>query len=585
MGERSPLALLNPAASSRMAVGEAITNIAAARIHQLSDIKLSANWMAACGEEGQDAALFDAVEAIGLHLCPTLGLAIPVGKDSLSMRVSSQQNTTFSPVSCIISAFAPVKTLEGTLTPELQAGSDTVLWLLDLGEGKQRLGGSIYAQTLQQMGQDAPDVDNPIRLKHFFDAIQALQDQNLLLAYHDKSDGGLWVTLCEMSFSSHLGFDVTVSEEVNATLFNEELGAVIQIKRSDEESVHALLAKHHLTDITHPLGHVTTREQLVIRQSGETILELSRVEAQQAWRRVSYEMQALRDNKACADEAYTTSLQYGLKNVHCAFSPTRLVLPVTSVKPTVAILREQGVNGHAELAAAFMQADFEAVDVHMSDLIDNPRLLAAYQGLAAPGGFSFGDVLGAGGGWAKGILYQEALKEAFFQFFHRPNTFALGICNGCQMLSQLKLCIPGADNWPLFVKNTSEQFEARLVKVILAETPSVFFTGMAGSILPIVVAHGEGRVVFKNEAQVDQAQVVMRYVDDINQPTMQYPSNPNGSLGGIAGLTNQDGRVTILMPHPERVIRTNRLSWAPKIWQETYSPWMRMFDNVRNFVR
>ncbi len=595
MGERSPLALISPAASSRMAVGEAITNIVAARIRALSDLRLSANWMAACGVPGQDAALYEAVSALGQDLCPQLGLAIPVGKDSLSMRTVWEEargtQEVFSPVSCVISAFAPVETIESVLTPEWQFPGQTRLLLIDLGRAQHRLGGSIYAQVSAQIGNSCPDVDEPALLKNFFEAIQQLHQQSHILAYHDRSDGGLWALLCEMAFASGAGFEVDVSEagqELSAVLFNEELGAVLQISEEHLGEVWSVLRAYQLetytVDIGSPIRH---GNEFKVMYQGKMALNLSREACRRVWSAVSYEIQKRRDDPTCAEEAYENLLRprSNLEGITLPFQVDQMPFVNRGRQPRVAILREQGVNGHVEMAAAFALAGFEAVDVHMSDF-SNPDLLSTFHGLVACGGFSFGDVLGAGGGWAKSILYQPDLREQFEAFFHRSETFSLGVCNGCQMLAQLKNCIPGAEHWPIFVQNRSERFESRLVLVGIEASPSIAFQGMAGAVLPIVVAHGEGQTQFQGEAaQRAEAEsfVALRYVTAQGEPAVYYPENPNGSLGGATGYTSVDGRATILMPHPERVIQTSRLSWHPKGWGR-FSPWFKMFQNFRTFM-
>lgn len=586
MGERPVLALLNPAASSRMAVGEAITNLAAAPVAKISDMILSANWMAACGTPENDGALFEAVQAIGLELCPALGISIPVGKDSLSMRTRWSENnvtqTVESPVTCVISAVAPVADVRRTLTPVLNLDDDTQLLLIDLGQGKQRLGGSCVAQVVQQLGQTTPDVDEPALLKAFFDAIQACNQAGLIEAYHDCSDGGMFVTLLEMAFASQAGLEITLDglgTDPKAALFHEELGAVIQIKTANQTAVEAYLAQHGLSDCTHRLGKPTRGETIVFHHQQAIVLSEQRAIWQKIWSSTSYQLQSLRDNPACAKAAYE---QIGTKENTGLFSQVSFSLarkaPIMIGKlPRVAILREQGVNGHVEMAAAFKAAGFEAVDVSMTDLQAGHHTLKDFQGLVACGGFSYGDALGAGLGWAKSILFNAALCDQFAAFFDRPQTFTLGVCNGCQMLSHLKDIIPGASHWPQFLHNQSQQFEARLSLVKIEDSPSILLRGMAGSILPITVAHGEGRVM------VDKGLVALRYVDHQGALTTQYPHNPNGSVSGITGLTVQDGRVTIMMPHPERVSRTVQLSWHPKQWPD-YSPWQKLFDNARAWL-
>ena len=595
MGERPPLALISPKASSRMAVGEAITNLAAAQIDALQQVRLSANWMAACGEKGQDAALYEAVEAIGIDLCPALGIAIPVGKDSLSMKASWQAEgrayESFSPVSCIISAFAPVSDIRKTLTPLWQwhEGESTLL-SIDLGAGKNRLGGSIFAEITHQIGNTCPDVDDPKQLKAFFETIQRLNQADLILAYHDCSDGGLWALLCEMAFASGAGFDIQLKgTDLVAELLNEELGAVIQVSDKNLALVMAILEQAGLAMLTSVLGKpIPEGLEFIVRNQEGIALQFKRHEAKEQWSSVSKHMQALRDNPEAVEEAYQNSevSKPYLSVIEQSVLPDRSPWMInTGAKPLVAILREQGVNGHVEMAAAFTLAGFESVDVHMSDLQAGASL-DKYQGLVACGGFSFGDVLGAGGGWAQSILHHEALRKTFETFFHRANTFTLGVCNGCQMLSQLKACIPGAMHWPLFLRNFSEQFEARLSAVRVEKSPSIFLQGLEGLYLPIAVAHGEGRVAFE-DAQHQQSAgpyVALRYVDAKGEPTQHYPLNPNGSVEGMTGFTSMDGRATILMPHPERVIKLSQLSWHPKGWGGDWSPWIQFFDNARKYV-
>jgi len=592
MGERSPLALINAPASGRIAIGEALTNLAAASIKKLSDVKLSANWMAATGSEGEDAALFDTVKAVGLELCPQLGIAIPVGKDSLSMKTvwkeASQQKTMTSPLSLIITAFAPVTDVSQTLTPQLK-DQPSELILIDLGQGKNRLGGSVLAQVYKQLGDECPDLEDANLLINFFNLIQQLNEQNLLLAYHDRSDGGLLATVCEMMFAGRLGVTINIDalgENHLATLFNEELGAVLQVKKENIDRVIALLAEANLGDCTHVLGTVKTKQHLQIDASGKIIYSSTRAELQQTWADVSYRMQALRDNPDCArqqfeeisddnDPGLSASLSYDINENIIAHLEK---LP----RPKVAILREQGVNGHLEMAAAFDRAGFLSIDVHMSDIVEGHVSLSDFIGLVACGGFSYGDVLGAGGGWAKSILFNPKVRAEFSAFFERPETFGLGVCNGCQMLSVLKELIPGAAHWPAFKRNQSEQFEARVVMVEVQESPSIFFTGMAGSKLPVVIAHGEGRAEFKQSAR-EKVQVALSYIDNYGDKTDYFPANPNGSPEGITGLTTIDGRFTIMMPHPERCFRTLQNSWYPDDWEED-GAWMRLFRNARLWV-
>jgi phosphoribosylformylglycinamidine synthase len=589
MGERTPIAILNAPASGRMAIAEAITNIAAADIEKIGDIKLSANWMAACGYPGEDANLYQTVKAVGMQLCPELGIAIPVGKDSLSMRAKWQdtqgEQEVVSPLSLIISAFAPVKDVRRTLTPELQQRDDSILLFLDLAEGEQRMGGSVFAQITEQLGDDTPDLDNPERLKNFFAAMHELKQQDLLLAYHDRSDGGLWATLCEMAFAGRCGLELELSSlagDMLAVLLNEELGCVLQVANKDVLAVKEILKKHHLLLNLHEIGSTQHNLRLELACSG-VHLQFDLVELQQVWLETSYHIQRLRDNPECAKQAYeniadskNTGLYYNPPTEAINFS----VYGPKTEKPRVAILREQGVNGQLEMAAAFTLAGFEAIDVHMQDLLDGAVNLQEFVGLAACGGFSYGDVLGAGQGWAQTILFNEDLKEQFRTFFHRQDTFTLGVCNGCQMLATLKDIIPGAAHFPNILRNTSEQYEARLVTVEVTESPSVLLKGLSGMHVPIVVSHGEGRMVFTNGAK----SATLRYTNPQGNVTEHYPYNPNGSAQGIAGLCNEDGRVTIMMPHPERVFRSAQMSWHPKDWGE-YSPWFKIFGNAYDFVK
>ncbi len=595
MGERTPLAVANAPASGRMAVGEALTNIAAASIRRLGDVRLSANWMAAAGHPGEDARLYATVEAVGHELCRELGIAIPVGKDSLSMRAAWQdedgEHAVVAPVSLIVSAFAPVDDVRNHLTPQLQRiGEPSRLLLIDLAEGANRLGLSCLAQVYGLEGGATPDVDSPVRLAQFFAAVQELRRRGLVLAYHDRSDGGLLATVVEMMFAGRLGASLDLPGSAGqrlAQLFSEELGAVLQVADSRLGEVRELLERHALGWVE--LGRVEADEQLTIYGDDEVLLRLDRVELQRGWSELSYRLQALRDNPATALEEYDRLLDRddpGL-NVALSFDPRENAAPavVGEARPRVAILREQGVNSQSEMAAAFLRAGFRAVDVHMSDLLEGRDALAGYAGLVACGGFSFGDVLGAGGGWARSILFHERLRDEFAAFFARADSFALGVCNGCQMLSHLRELIPGAGHWPRFLRNRSEQFEARLSLVEVGSSPSLFFEGMAGSRLPIATSHGEGRVRFAGEdaARAAAALVALRYVDNYGNVAEIYPANPNGSPGGICGLSSADGRVTITMPHPERVALTVQNSWHPEDWGEE-GPWMRMFRNARRAV-
>jgi phosphoribosylformylglycinamidine synthase len=595
MGERTPLALINAPASGRLAVGEAITNIAAASIASLSDIKLSANWMAPCGHPGEDALLYDTVEAVGMELCPELGIAIPVGKDSLSMKTvwddNGETKTVTSPLSLVISAFAPVTNAAKTCTPQLRTDlGETDLIYIDLGRGQNRLGASALAQVFKQVGTNGPDLDHAADLKHFFNAIQQLKQQDQILAYHDRGDGGLVVTLAEMAFAGRCGVNVELNGLGDALplLFSEELGAVIQVRRSDVDAVMQLLADQGLQSQSFVIGSVTETQQIQISVDGEKVIDQSRVTLQRFWAETSYQMQALRDNPECAKQEFDSLLDENdpgmfAKLSYDAAENIAAPLIVSGERPKVAILREQGVNGQVEMAASFDHAGFTAIDVHMSDILEGRVKLADFVGLVACGGFSYGDVLGAGRGWASTILHNDRARQQFADFFKRTDTFALGVCNGCQMLSQLKELIPGSDHWPRFSRNLSEQFEARFSLVEVVESPSVLLQGMAGSVMPIAVAHGEGRVDYSETGSAQDALVAMRYVDHYGKPTETYPLNPNGSAQGVTALTTEDGRVTIMMPHPERVTRAVQHSWHPDNWGKE-GPWARLFQNARRWV-
>ena len=597
MGERTPVAVIDAAASARMAVAESITNIAAARIKKISDIRLSANWMAAAGAEGEDANLYAAVKAVGMELCPALGITIPVGKDSMSMRTvwneGEQKKSVTAPLSLIITAFAPVLDARQSLTPQLvELDSETRLLFIDLAHGKQRLGASILAQCFEQIGNDAPDVEDAGLLKNFFNAIQQLNDEGKLLAYHDRSDGGLLATLSEMAFAGHCGIDIDISAlgaNAMSALFNEELGAVIQVRVSELPQIGVMLRQHGLTSID--IGKPLSLRQVRIQHEGKTLLSEPTMALKKIWSRVSYEMQKLRDNPLCAEQEYVSKTDDNNPGLtpKLTFKPEQdIAAPFinTGVKPRVAILREQGVNGQLEMAAVFMRAGFTSVDVHMSDILSGRISLKDFTGLVACGGFSYGDVLGAGGGWAKNVLFHPETRDEFAAFFARENTFSLGVCNGCQMMSQLKDMIPGAEHFPRFVRNASEQFEGRLAMLGLEKSPSLFFSDMEGSHLPVAVAHGEGRVEATDTALANlQASglVAARWVDNHGKVAEHYPANPNGAPHGIAAVTTRDGRVTIMMPHPERVFRSVQHSWAPAEWGED-GPWLRMFRNARKAV-
>ena len=592
MGERTPLASFNAPASGRMAVAEAITNIAAAPIESITKLRLSANWMAAAGHAGEEANLFDTVKTVANDMCRKLGIAIPVGKDSLSMRTrwheDGEEYQVIAPVSLIVSAFAPVTDVTRHLTPQLRATDEpSYLLLFDLGNGANRLGGSCLAQAFNRIGGEAPDIDNPGLLGNLFAAVQELASREMLLAYHDRSDGGLLATVAEMIFASRLGVSLQLSGSrwgKLAQLFSEEAGAVVQVAKSKLTQVQMVLDRNGIS--ARAIGRVEDNAALSLRDGDRELLRLERSDLQRAWSETSYRIQSLRDNPATALEEFDRILDDadpGLNATLVYDINDDIARPFRgSAKPKIAILREQGVNSQYEMAAVFMRAGFSVVDVHMSDLLEGRDDLANYQGLVACGGFSFGDVLGAGGGWAKSILYHSRTRDQFAAFFDRRDTFALGVCNGCQMLSHLRELIPGAENWPRFLRNRSEQFEARLSLVEVVESPSLFLQGMAGSRMPIATSHGEGRASFdSDEARYGASYTVaLRYVDNYGEVTDDYPANPNGSRDGICGLSNEDGRVTIMMPHPERVAMARQNSWHPDDWGDD-GPWMRMFRNVR----
>ncbi|HLA33757.1 MAG TPA: phosphoribosylformylglycinamidine synthase [Rhodocyclaceae bacterium] len=620
MGERTPLALLDAPASGRMAVGEALTNLAAADVGELGRVKLSANWMAAAGHGAEDAALYDTVHSLGLEFCPALGVAIPVGKDSLSMRTrwneAGEEKQVVAPMSLIVTAFAAVDDVRRTLTPELRRDNEvgeTELLLIDLGCGRNRLGGSALAQVMGVSGDQAPDIE-PTPLKAFFGAIQRLNRAGLILAYHDRSDGGLYATVCEMSFAAHQGVSLNLDalcydelmndvdgyerrpdairgrmhDRIMAALFNEELGAVLQIRRAQRNDVMAILRDAGLGAASHLIGTLNDADEIRIWRNAKQIFSAPRFELQRVWSEVGHRIARLRDDPGCAQEEFDALLDRddpGL-SVSLSFELNHAPTPLTA-RPRIAILREQGVNGHLEMAAAFERAGFEAFDVHMSDLQSGRVALADFKGLAACGGFSYGDVLGAGQGWAKSILFNQRLREQFAAFFARGDSFALGVCNGCQMMAHLAAIIPGAAHWPTFERNRSEQFEARVTMVEIPESPSLFLAGMAGSRLPVVVSHGEGRAVF---AGAQKSALALRYIDHRGAVAQTYPANPNGSPDGVAGVTSDDGRFTIMMPHPERTFRKVQMSWQPPHWAQDAKyasddgPWMQMFRNARRWV-
>ncbi|MEN9482839.1 MAG: hypothetical protein RJB37_719 [Pseudomonadota bacterium] len=629
MGERTPLAALDAPASGRMAVAEAITNLLAAPF-ELSRVKLSANWMAACGEPGEDAALYETVKAVGMELCPALGVGIPVGKDSLSMRTKwsddglngQVQKQVFAPVSLIVTAFVTLDDVRGTLTPQLKtdtpAGLDTSLILIDLGNGQNRMGGSMLAQVIGHFGHEVPDVDDPAQLKALVTVINQLRAEGKLLAYHDRSDGGLWAAACEMAFAGHVGVslnvDMLVTEGDGITdsradtgdsknwatqvgerrneltlkaLFNEELGAVIQVPTSVRNEVMQTLRAHGLSKHSHVIGKTNDRAAVEVWRDAKTVFTAPLQKLQQAWDDVSWRIAAQRDNPACADSEHAAVGAPDDTGLHVAlsFDPREDVAApfINTTRPKVAILREQGVNSHVEMSYAMAKAGFDTFDVHMTDLQRGRARLDQFQGFIACGGFSYGDTLGAGEGWARSVLFNPALAEQFAAFFGRPDTFALGVCNGCQMMAALSPIIPGAQDWPKFTRNKSEQFEARLSLVEVLESPSIFFQGMAGSRLPIAVAHGEGFADFSQRGDAAKVHRAMRFVDHAGRATEAYPLNPNGSPDGLTSVTTADGRFTVLMPHPERVFRNVQMSWTAGAVSEQ-SPWLRMFGNARKWV-
>ena len=620
MGERTPLAALDAPAAGRMAVGEALTNLLAAPI-ELPRVKLSCNWMAACGEAGEDAALYDTVKAVGMELCPALGISVPVGKDSLSMRTRWNQDgaarQVTAPVSLIVSAFASIGDVRPTLTPQLQAG-DTTLVLIDLGQGKRRMAGSMLAQVLNQFGERVPDLDDPALIKALVAAVNELRGQGRILAYHDRSDGGLWATVCEMAFAGHLGVDLNVdllvtegdgiadsraeygdsknwAGQVSArrqqltleALFNEELGVVLQVPTDVRNEVMQTLRAHGLSKYSHFIGKTNQRGMVEVWRDTKAVFSAGLRDLHQAWDEVSWRIAALRDNPACADAEHAAAGvadDPGL-HLHLTFDPAEDVAApfIAKARPKLAILREQGVNSHVEMSYAMHHAGFETYDVHMSDLQAGRARLDMFQGFVACGGFSYGDTLGAGEGWARSVMFNPKLAEQFAAFFGRSDTFALGVCNGCQMMAALAPIIPGAQAWPKFTRNRSEQFEARLSLVEVLPSPSIFFTGMEGSRIPIAVAHGEGFADFSQRGDAQAVQRAMRFVDHHGKPTEAYPANPNGSPDGLTAVTTADGRFTVLMPHPERVFRNVQMSWTRGGLSEL-SPWMRMFRNARRWV-
>jgi phosphoribosylformylglycinamidine synthase len=598
MGERTPLALLDAPAAGRIAIGEALTNLGCAAVGKLSRVVLSANWMAAAGHRGEDARLFDTVTAVGMELCPALGITIPVGKDSLSMQTRWQDDGTekavTAPLSLIISAFAPVADVRKTVTPDIKACAEgSVLLLLDLGQGRNRIGASALTQVYQQIGALGPDLDDAALFKAAFACLQAMLQQDLLLAYHDRSDGGLVVSLCEMAFAGRQGLSCDISslgDEALAAMFAEELGVVMQVSVSSLDRVEALISDAGLDHICHRIGQPQDQDRLQIEHAGDTIVDESIVDLHRAWSETTLNMQSLRDNPECAQQEFDLiqPRQRAKLFSRLEFDPRDDISAAFAggSRPRIAILREEGVNGQVEMAAAFERAGFSATDVHMSDIISGRSSLADFHGIAACGGFSYGDVLGAGEGWSKSILYNARAFDDFSAFFERSDSFGLGICNGCQMMSNLYRMIPGAAHWPRFVRNRSEQFEARFVMAEILDSPSLFLDTMKGSMMPVVVAHGEGRIETRDRSAPDLLEsklACLRYVDAEGAPSEIYPLNPNGSELGLNGFSNEDGRFTIMMPHPERIFRSVQNSWSAPEWGE-YSPWMRLFRNARRWM-
>ena len=597
MGERSPIAVHNAAASGRIAVGEAITNILSAPIGDIADIKLSANWMSSIMTDRLKQDLYETVEAISVDFCSKIGITIPVGKDSLSMQTSwvneEKQYKNTAPLSLVISAFSPIDDVNNVITPQLKDKSESILLLIDLGQGQNRMGGSCLSQIYNRSLGETPDIENPEVLKKFFNAITKLKSRMLIQAYHDRSDGGLFACVSEMAFAGNMGLDLSLEaanqEELLKLLFSEELGCVIQIQNGDLDDVLDILNEASLSNSIYPIGTVVKDKQISIKNN-EFNHSFDLKTLRQAWSKMSYEMQKLRDNPETAEEGFKKILDVndpGL-NPKIKFGPTQIDYKrLTKSSPKVAILRDQGVNSQIEMAVAFNKAGFNAYDIHMTDILNGQVNLDQYIGLVVCGGFSYGDVLGAGGGWAKSVLFNENAQNQFKTFFHREETFSLGICNGCQMMSQLKDLIPGADHWPRFVRNLSEQFEARLNMVEVLESNSIFLNGMEGSMIPIATSHGEGRVQYSNDgdmnALIEASGVTIRYVDNFGQPAIHYPDNPNGSESGFAGFCSEDGRSTIMMPHPERVMRTEQFSWCPDDWKD-HGPWARFFVNARDWI-
>ncbi|CAA6678378.1 Phosphoribosylformylglycinamidine synthase, synthetase subunit (EC / Phosphoribosylformylglycinamidine synthase, glutamine amidotransferase subunit (EC [Lentimonas sp. CC19] len=612
IGERTPMAILNAPASGRIAIGECLTNLAASNVGKIGNIKLSANWMVAAGEDGEDANLYDTVKTVGMEICPALGISIPVGKDSMSMRTSWKDSSgkdqkQVSPLSLMVTGFSSVEDVRKTVTPDLKSDNSALL-LLDLGAGKNRLGGSTLAQVYNQIGKETPDLDDPEKFLGFFAAIQEMLANDLILSYHDRGDGGLIATLAEMSFAGRKGMSVILDLLVASSqtpsalniLFAEELGAVIEIDKAKISTVMAVLAKHNVSDITRLIGNTTSDDTLSIAFNNETIYSESITTLNRAWSELTYHMQAQRDNPACAQEEHEALLDQEASKtiVKPTFSTAELdeflirnskFVIQGENRPKMAVFREQGINGQNEMAFAFDKAGFLPIDVHMTDLLAGRVDLKDFAGLVACGGFSYGDVLGAGSGWAKSVLYNAKLQDMFAAFFARDDSFTLGVCNGCQMISQLKDIIPGAENWPAFTRNRSEQFEGRYSNLEITKSPSIFFQGMEGSILPIPVAHGEGFANFSATGDLNAIkagnQLSLRYVNGKAEPTELYPANPNGSPEGATGFTTTDGRATIMMPHPERCFRAVQMSYKPNdVFTGEAGPWLKMFQNARNYV-
>ncbi|HAN33546.1 MAG TPA: phosphoribosylformylglycinamidine synthase, partial [Gammaproteobacteria bacterium] len=589
LGEKTPLALVNAESAARMTIGEALTNMLGGYVEDIHHISLSANWMSASGHPGEDAKLFAAVKSVGMDLCPELGLTVPVGKDSMSMRSSWVENgedkAVTAPLSLIITAFAKTPDARLQITPLLNTDEASELWLIDLGFGQNRMGGSCLAQVYNQVGDVAPNLDDSAVFKSFFTVINQLNKDGLISAYHDRSDGGVITTLLEMAFTSHCGLDIQANEQNITDLFNEELGCVIQVSNNNKDAVTQALMTAGLSDCTRHIASINDTDSIQIQTNDEVLFEQPRAQLQSLWSSTSYEIAKLRDNPQCAEEEFASIIEdtKGLKTDLSFDHNQSISAPyiATNAKPKIAILREQGINGQVEMAAAFNKAEFDAIDVHMSDILSGRISLADFKGLVACGGFSYGDVLGAGRGWASSILYNASAKDNFQAFFERDDSFALGICNGCQMMSNLSEIIPGSEHWPSFNRNVSEQFEARFSSVKIGQSNSIFLKDMAGSIMPIAIAHGEGRAIFKGN-QSDQ-HIALQYVDHAGDLTQTYPHNPNGSDNAVAGVTNDSGQVTIMMPHPERVFRAVQNSYHPKDWDER-SPWLRMFENARAWV-